>query len=160
MGLTGPITEHLTWEEATRTDHRAFLDLQNPPPTDVKQHIEWFARHYFEPARALLGPLIVNSLYRCAPLNEAIGGSKTSRHVLGLACDLVPVRHGLAEAFSLMARREAVWADQLIYEYGRWLHLGAPKPGDTPRGQLLMIFEAGKYLPWNPADTRITWRKA
>ena len=36
--------------------------------------------------------------------------------------------------------------DQLIHEYGRWVHLGLAPEGVTPRLQALTIFTPGKYL--------------
>jgi zinc D-Ala-D-Ala carboxypeptidase len=152
--LSGPITEHLSWEEATTTEVRAFLAEQNPPPQDIIDNIDRFALEFFEPARALCGPLRVNSLYRCPGLNAYIGGSKTSRHMLGLAADLWPIRIPLREAFERIAASE-IHIDQLILEFQRWLHLGAAPEGVTPRRQLLMIFTPGRYEPWDPQDERI-----
>ena len=153
--LTGPITGHLSWEEALATEHRQFLDEQAHPPEDVIANIERFAQDYFEPARMFCGPLRVNSLYRCPGLNAAIGGSPTSRHMVGLAADLWPVRMPLRHAFERISE-SVVGIDQLIYEFGRWIHLGACPVGITPRGQRLMIFSQGSYEPWNPRDPRVT----
>jgi hypothetical protein len=36
--------------------------------------------------------------------------------------------------------------DQLIYEYGRWVHLGLEIAGEAPRFQTLSKFDAPQYL--------------
>jgi hypothetical protein len=41
---------------------------------------------------------------------------------------------------------EALPFDQLIHEYGRWVHLGLAVDGKTPRLQALTIFTPGRYI--------------
>jgi zinc D-Ala-D-Ala carboxypeptidase len=36
--------------------------------------------------------------------------------------------------------------DQVIYEYGRWVHLGLREAGKAPRGQLLSIGSRKTYV--------------
>ena len=41
--------------------------------------------------RSVIGvPLIVTSGYRCAKHNEEVGGSRSSRHLIGCAADILP----------------------------------------------------------------------
>jgi hypothetical protein len=100
-----------------------------------------------------VGPLRVTSCYRCPGLNYVIGGSKTSRHMMGLAGDLLPVTMRLQDAYRRVVE-SAIPYDQAIFEFSRWLHLGAAIHGQEPRRQALMIFEAGQYEPFNAADPR------
>ena len=47
------------------------------------------AENVFEPLREHVdGPIKINSMYRSPELNSAIGGSKTSQHLLGKAADI------------------------------------------------------------------------
>ena len=147
------VSPHFSFAELTRTDHRAFLEEQAAAPARIRANLVRLATDLLEPARELVGPLRVNSGYRCPGLNAAIGGSKTSRHMDGLAADVVPVEVDLADAFERLAQ-SGVPFDQLIFEFRRWIHIGAAAHGQDPRRQVLAIYEPGRYLVWSPSDPR------
>lgn len=147
------VSPHFTYAELTRTDHRAFLAEQEASPAQVRANLVRLAHDLLEPARALVGPLRVNSGYRCPGLNAAIGGSKTSAHMDGLAADVVPVGMDLADAYTRLAQ-SGIAFDQIIYEFGRWIHIGGPRHGAEPRLQRLAIYEPGRYERWTPTDPR------
>jgi zinc D-Ala-D-Ala carboxypeptidase len=144
---------HFSFAELTVTDHREFLEEQDKAPAQVCANLVRLATDLLEPARALVGPLHVNSGYRCPALNAAIGGSKTSAHMDGLAADVFPLEMDLREAYERLAQSGLPF-DQLIFEFGRWIHIGAPRHGQEPRLQRLAIYEPGKYLTWDSADPR------
>ena len=48
-------------------------------------------------------PIKINSAYRCAKHNKAIGGVKNSQHVLGKAADIVIKDHTAEETFYLIS---------------------------------------------------------
>ena len=83
----------------------------------------------------LLGqPIFVSSGFRCAELNLAIGGSKTSDHCNGLAADWSCPDFGTPlEVCQRLVEVGLKDFDQLIYE-GTWVHLGI---GVRMREQLL-----------------------
>ena len=147
------VSRHFTFGELTVTEHRDFLDEQADAPPQARANLHRLAIDVLEPARALVGPLHVNSGYRCPGLNAAIGGATTSQHMDGLAADVVPLEMDLADAYERLAH-SGIAFDQLIYEFGRWIHISAPPHAHAPRGQRLAIYEAGKYEPWNPQDPR------
>jgi zinc D-Ala-D-Ala carboxypeptidase len=147
------VSPHFTFAELTTTDHRAFLAEQADPPAQVRANLVRLGADLLEPALAQVGPLRVNSGYRCPGLNAAIGGSETSAHMEGLAADVVPLETNLGAAFEQLAL-SGLPLDQLIFEFGRWIHIGAAKHGRPPRGELLMIFEAGRYEQWRATDPR------
>lgn len=152
------LSEHLTVAEFVATQHRQYLDAQDDGFRSVEADARRFAREVFEPVRTLLGvPLRVTSGYRCGGLNHAVGGSPTSRHVLGLAADVVPVGLGIGAAFRQIAGAvragQLPAVDQLIEECGRWLHIGAATEA-PPRGQMLVAHMDGgrmRYEPWRGA---------
>ena len=43
-----------------------------------------------EPARKVVGPIIINSGFRCSRVNALVGGVKNSQHLLGQAADIRP----------------------------------------------------------------------
>lgn len=152
------ITPHFTWGELLRTDSRdlAILDTQDNPPDYIQRNLRRLCASLLEPARALTGSLRVNSGWRCPALNASLSGSsRRSRHMEGLAADVFPLTQGIVEAFEAIAGAGLAEFDQLILEYGRWLHLGAAPTGTRPRGQLLMIFSPGSYEVWDPSDERV-----
>lgn len=149
------LSPHLTWAEFTATQHREFLEQQEHPPAEIIANALRFAAEVFEPARQVLGvPIRLNSGYRCPALNAAIGGSPTSAHKNGLAADCCPLGLDLVAAYRRLAESKVPF-DQLIFEFGRWIHLGAARPGRMARRETLMIFTAGNYEPFNPNDPRL-----
>ena len=126
----GDLTEHFSWAELTRTD-RAELQASNRIEAEPFRPSVLATAKLMEQVRAILGvPVKVNSGFRGSSLNAAVGGSKTSQHMKGEACDWVPVGMALDVAFALLS--SAVEAGrlkvgQLLSERG-WIHvsLGAP----------------------------------
>lgn len=153
--MTQRVSQHFTFAELTRTEHRDFLDEQADAPPQVRANLVRLCADLLEPAREIVGPLRVNSGYRCPGLNAAIAGSRTSAHMDGLAADVVPLDMDLHDAFTRLAQ-SGLPVDQLIFEFSRWIHLGAPRHAHEPRRQRLAIYEPGHYVQWNPADPRFT----
>lgn len=84
-------------------------------------------------------PLTITSAYRNADVNRLVGGVPASKHALGLAADFVCPAFGTPlEVASAIAASGLVY-DQLIHEYGRWVHFGLAPGGTVPRAQLLTI---------------------
>jgi hypothetical protein len=67
--------------------------------------------------------IVVSSGYRCKELNVAIGGAKTSRHMTGLAVDFTVPRYGNPLTVAKAIRDSGIPYNQLIHEYGKWVHL-------------------------------------
>jgi zinc D-Ala-D-Ala carboxypeptidase len=147
------VSPHFSFAELTTTEHREFLREQAEPPPQIRANLVRLAVDLLEPAREIVGPLRVNSGYRAPGLNAAIKGSKTSAHMDGLAADVWPLGMDIVDAYERMALSGLAF-DQAIFEFGRWLHLGAAKHAVEPRRQTLMIFGPGKYERWSAADPR------
>lgn len=144
------LSPHFTLVELTVTEHRDYLDEQDDPPASVRANLLRLVTDLLEPARAIVGPLRVNSGWRCPGLNRAIRGSKTSAHMTGSAADVVPLNLSVPAAFELLAD-SALPYDQVILEFNRWIHIGGPRHGVEPRRERLVIFEPGKYEKWVPS---------
>ena len=109
-----------------------------------------------------VGGLLVSSGYRCPALNVIVGGSRTSSHCAGgqaAAMDARPAKAGVTLTDIVnAAQKHGPW-DQIIYEFGRWVHLSDRNEAGEQRCQVLMAFSEGGrtvYLPWNPKDPRVT----
>lgn len=135
------LTQHFTLEEFTRSELALRHGIDNTPPAPLLANLERVAST-LEQIRMLFGgvPIIISSGYRCAALNSLVGSSPTSAHVKGLAADF-NVKGMLAlEACRRIAASKIVF-DQLIYEFGNWVHLGLSD--GPPRNDLLTITRKG-----------------
>jgi zinc D-Ala-D-Ala carboxypeptidase len=149
-------SEHFTREELIGSDTAARLGIDNTPPADVEANLRRLCE-VLERVRAAMGPIFISSGYRCLELNTAIGGSKTSRHMDGCAADTGYANESLRTvANHLIEHAQVLGIDQVIYEFGRWVHIGIALPGHTPRHEGLMIFSAREgYLKYDPNDPRV-----
>lgn len=118
------ISDHISYEEATRSQTAVRFKIDNSPDAETLERMKVVANACFEPLRKFYGkPLIVSSFYRCEKLNKKIGGSKTSQHITGEAID---IDTGSREE----NKRLFDWAvanlqyDQIINEYDySWVHI-------------------------------------
>ena len=78
-----------------------------------------------DPLREAYGkPINVNSGYRCPKLNKAVGGSSTSRHVLGRAADNTGGSKVENKKLFDLVKSLKLPFDQLIWEKGGvWVHV-------------------------------------
>lgn len=83
-------------------------------------------------------PIQITSGYRCKELNDKIGGSSTSQHVLGLAADLDAGTNDDNRKLAQMIASMGISFDQLIDEKGyQWVHIGTRTPGQKNRQEIL-----------------------
>lgn len=82
------LSPHFTLAEFTRSDVALRKGIANVPPDVAVERLRLLCANVLEPVRAQFGPVRVNSGYRCAELNAAIGGAKTSQHMQGEAADI------------------------------------------------------------------------
>lgn len=139
------LTEHFSLAEMTVTS----TGIDNVPIGDNYANLLKTAC-CMELVRKELGgkPITVNSAYRSIAVNAAIGGSKTSAHMIGYAVDFTCAGFGSAEEVARHLRDKLPF-DQLIWEHppgkNPWVHISFdPKY----RGQVLEYNGKG-YLPWN-----------
>jgi uncharacterized protein YcbK (DUF882 family) len=72
----------------------ARMGIDNTPTPEILKNLRIMAAK-LEEIRSLLGvPVLVSSGYRCPALNKAVGGSKGSAHLLGLAADITAPSFG------------------------------------------------------------------
>jgi hypothetical protein len=139
------LSPHFSLEELTATQHRG---IDNTPSPQVIENLKLLAGDLLELVRMLLGPVHINSGYRSPELNAMVGGQPTSQHCEGLAADFIVTRFTLQEA-TRRIRGQHIIFDQLIYEFGGWIHISHPPVGRLGRGEALMVggWTDGKYLP-------------
>lgn len=141
------LTPHFSLTELTASQTAARRGIDNTPNAEHRRNLKRLAQT-LEQVRSLLGnrAVLVSSGYRGPALNTAIGGSRTSAHMSGLAADFtVPGFGTVFQTARAIAASDIVY-DQLIHEYGSWVHLGLAADGATPRRQNLSIFTGTGYL--------------
>lgn len=142
--------EQLTYSETAENS-----GIDNTPPPEILENLKRLAQGLEVLQKVLGAPLEISSAYRCAALNEAVGGSSASQHMQGLAADIACPDFGPPLAVARAIQRSGIDFDQCILEYGRWVHLSF---SDAPRQRLLTIYdEKDGYLAglWNEDGTRV-----
>jgi len=148
------IDEHLQQSfllsEFLRSETGIRRGLDNTPrPAELNN-----LRHILAPGmqrvrNCLGGPVLVLSGYRSLEVNTAVGGSRTSQHTQGLACDFVAPQFGTPKSVSryLMERSGEIRFDQLIHE-GGWVHISFV--ASAPRNQVLTAHFRGGGVNYTP----------
>lgn len=123
------ISEHISYREATFSNTAKRLGIKNEPNEVQLENMKLIAEKIFEPLREFVGgPIKVTSFFRSKAVNKALGGSKTSQHILGLAIDLDDVYELKTNAEMFNWIKENLDFDQLIWEFGNdgnpaWIHV-------------------------------------
>ena len=135
------LSPNFSLSDLIRSETAEERGIDNTPPPEIIENLRRLAAG-LEKVRALLGaPLEISSGYRCAALNEAVGGSSTSQHMQGLAVDFECPAFGTPLEIADAIGRSGLVFDQCILEYGRWVHLSF---SDAPRRRLLTIYDDDK----------------
>lgn len=136
-------TDHFSFEELVASETAARFGLDNTPPANLMPNLRVLAAG-LELVRTALGgrPIHINSGYRCEALNTRIGGARSSRHMSGLAADILCPSFGTPLEVCRAIAAAGLKPDQVIHEFGKWCHVSFAAPGSQPRGELLTIASA------------------
>ena len=139
---TTMLSEHFSLAEFTYSQTASREGLDNTPTPEAHEHLQALAA-VMEKVRTLCGsnPVTITSGYRSPAVNAATGGSSTSAHMSGLAADFVIYGYGTPYeiCLKLQGYLAALTIDQLIWEYGDWVHLAIAPPGTEPKCECLTI---------------------
>jgi len=136
------LSEYFTLEEATYSETAIRLGINNQPDAKQLENMKTVANTHADLIRRELGhPVHINSWLRLPDVNVAVGGSKVSSHMDGFAFDMTCSGYGdtlkVAKAIAKIFSDHGVKFDQIIHEYGRWIHVSGAPEG---RCQLLTIY--------------------
>lgn len=134
------LSPHFMLQEFTRSDTATRKGLSNIPDQDALRNLFKVAQ-LLEQVRSLLGNRVihVSSGYRSPEVNAAVGGSKNSDHLLGLAADFTCPRYGTPLEICRAIQKSNIVFGQLIWE-GSWVHISV----GTKRQVLTAKFSPGK----------------
>jgi len=129
------LTKHFTLAELTVSQEAARRGISNEPDAEALENLKTLALT-LEAVRELLGhPVLISSGYRSPKVNSAVGGSRTSAHMQGLAADFICPGFGSPREIVNAISNSQIRFDQLINEFGSWVHIGV---SPTMRGQVLI----------------------
>ena len=145
------ISDNITYAEAIHSQTAKRRGIDNTPTAKQVEVMKLTAEKIFEPLRKFVGgPIKVNSFFRLAELNKAIGGSKTSQHCKGQAIDIDDVFGHKTNAEMYNWVKENLNFDQMIWEFGtdmnpNWVHISYVSEEDN-RNRCLKAYkdERGK----------------
>ena len=135
------LSPNFTLAELTHTDHREYDNT----PTDAELANLVRLADFLEQIKVVLGgkPILVNSAFRSADVNRAVGSSDKSQHRHGCACDFRVPGMTPDEVVRAIIAAELPF-DQCIKEFDRWTHCSIPNTEDAePRNMALIIDKSG-----------------
>ena len=117
------LSNSFTLEQLIFSETAIRKGLDNTPNADQIINLTELALA-LERVQLLLGfPLTIHSGFRSPKVNAAVGGSPTSAHMEGYACDFVCPQYGSPlEVCKAIAGSEIPF-DQIIKEYDSWCHI-------------------------------------
>jgi len=144
------ISKHISYKEGVYSTTALRRDINNDPNNEQLDNMETLAEKIFEPLRKHVGgPIKINSFFRSAELNTAIGGSKTSQHCKGQAMDIDDTFGRMSNAEMYHWIKENLSFDQMIWEFGdddnpNWVHVSYVSPEKNRKKCLKAYKEDGK----------------
>ena len=114
-----------------------FLNLsrhpENIPTMQAVANLTYGCIMLLEPARLIVGPIIITSGFRCEAVNRKVGGVRNSQHLVGQAAD---IRTQNPAQFQSLVDFLKSWeyTDQLLTG-STWLHVSW-SPFRPPRHQI------------------------
>ena len=102
-----------------------FLNLkkypENVPSMQVVANLTYGCHQLLEPARLIVGPIIINSGFRNEAVNRRVGGVKNSQHLIGQAADIRPKDPAQFQHL-VDFLKSSQYTDQLLTG-STWLHI-------------------------------------
>jgi|SRR5713101_359739 len=112
------LSAHFTLRTLIQSDTARVRAIENRPPLRLVKNLTHLARRLDAVQALLHHPSAISSGFRSPALNAEIGGSRTSRHTLGLAADFTCKKFGSPFHVCRRVARSTIPFDQLIYEFG------------------------------------------
>lgn len=142
------LATNFTFEEMTRTNHRSLLEENRRKAIPFMEELTAVALMLQKIRDHFGAPVIIHSGFRCPNLNQAIGGSVSSQHMVAEAADFRVLGVDLTDAFNWIYQDSGILFGQLILEgivanQPSWIHISLG-------------------VPWRPADKSniaLTWDK-
>ena len=131
------ITKNFTLEEFTQSETAERMGIKNVPGNREKLAIVNLCAKLLQPLRDIYGkPIRINSGYRCAELNKAVGGVPNSMHQNGEASDL-SIDGKARELLELIEENHLPFDQAILYRKQNFLHVSLKVEGEN-REQIIV----------------------
>jgi len=118
------LSAHFSMAEFCASEVAARNLIDNTMPETWVPSAVALCENVLEPARRALGPIRINSGYRCKKLNTLIAGANGSQHQFGQAADIIPLAPGVTTRELFLWIYKNAPFDQLINEFAfSWVHV-------------------------------------
>jgi hypothetical protein len=143
------LSANFSLKELTKSDTATRLGIDNTPDEETIDNLKTLCDKVLQPVRDHFGKSVtVNSAFRSAESNAAVGGSRTSDHVKGQAADIEIA--GVANADLAQWIMDNLDYTQLILEFytqgipdSGWVHVSYD-PNNLKKQELTAVKVAGK----------------
>jgi len=128
------ISKHISYKEGMYSTTALRRNIENKPNEEQLANMKLIGEKIFEPLREYVGgPIKINSFFRGADLNKAIGGSTRSQHCKGQAMDIDDTFGHKTNAEMYHYIKDNLDFDQMIWEFGNddnpnWVHVSYVSP--------------------------------
>ena len=128
------ISKHISYKEGVYSMTALRREIENKPNEIQLANMKLIGEKIFEPLREYVGgPIKINSFFRGADLNKAIGGSTKSQHCKGQAMDIDDTFGYKTNAQMYDWIKHNLDFDQMIWEFGddnnpNWVHVSYVSP--------------------------------
>ena len=141
------LSKNFSLDELTFSQTASRKKINNTPDAATLSNLKRLAEALEEVRSSLRNtPIFISSGYRSPALNKAVGGSSKSTHMIGLAADFTAPHYGTVLATAKAVAKSGIVFDQVIFEYGRWVHLGLAESSKQARAELLSIGDSQIYV--------------
>lgn len=134
--------------EFVRSDTAIRRGIDNTPNIQHIMNLKFLCENILQPLRDKFGPIVISSGFRNFALNKAVGGSASSQHMQGEACDIrIPSIEKGKEYFEFLKSLPVF--DQLIWERLNpqssfyWIHVSIKRRGNN-RKQVIPLLDKYK----------------
>lgn len=121
------IAKYFTLAEMCASNTAKEKGIKNQPTVTEVVNLTLLCTKVLDPLRKAMGPITINSGFRCKALNAAVGGVSNSQHCKGQAAD-INIKGDIVYGKKLFNWiKQHVDFDQLIWEHNKqgtyWIHV-------------------------------------
>jgi len=165
--MTSRISTNISYSEVVRSQTAVRRNINNVPNFKQMIIIKHLARNFFQPLRLNMGvPLKINSFFRSKKLNKAIGGSRTSDHMVNNDVAAIDIDDTYSQVHNVYNRDIFLYIlrnmdyYKLIWEYEdeltpsgqrspKWVHISFSTDEMKNKQRTTLYTNGNGYKPFN-----------